>query len=50
MPAAVIAGATAVETGLTTVLTAIAPIVLGCLVAIAGVRLVAKLFNRVVGK
>jgi len=50
MQAAVIAGATAIGTGLEAVLTAVAPIALGVMVGVAGVRLVAKLVNRVVGK
>jgi len=50
MPAAIIAAATALAADFVAVLTAVAPLAVGLVVGIAGVRAVIKLFNRGVGK
>jgi hypothetical protein len=50
MQAAILTGATALSAGLVGVLTDLAPIALGVMVGILAVRVVVKVFNRVIGK
>lgn len=50
MNTAITAAATTASTDFITILTAVAPLAIGLVVGIAGVRIVIKLFNRGVGK
>ena len=49
MEEAITTAATAASTDFVSILTAVAPLAIGLVVGIAGVRLVIKLFNRAVG-
>lgn len=50
MNTAITVAATTASTDFITILTAVAPLAIGLVVGIAGVRIVIKLFNRGVGK
>lgn len=50
METAITTAATSASTSFVDILTAVAPLAIGLVVGIAGVRLVIKLFNRGVGK